>query len=575
MILRSLPLVLLVACATSKPATVSPAPSPQPPAPAATPMLVPDAGVVEASLPSPDDALEALWARQLNFKNGTPTVTVRLMEGQDKATFSARAPMHLHAHGGLNKEVNAPANVPFTVRLASADAAEQGFAVQVGEFAVDDRDALAAAKQLWTSRGYEAHALTEGAVYGIAGHVLDNRHTLLLLGPHGPKAQARAMQDEIGQKFGEATLLHTTLLKRPSGVLEVSDANGNVLAQAQDLVVVDDDQIGFDVKQVEYGVGYSWHGFADRSYRGQLLFTVDPQGKLAVVNAVPLEELLRGLVPSEIPAKAHAEALKAQAVTARGEVLAKIGVRHLEDPYLFCSEQHCQVYSGIGGETAATDAAIKATAGEALFLPNGGKLVDTVYSAICGGYTENNENVWAGPQNPALRGVPDVIGDDKSVPATLTDSSLPGFLNSKAAFACKLASASTASKFRWTKRFTASEVDAMLATLKVGHVLGMKVTQRGVSGRAIALTVSGDAGASEIRGELNIRKAFKNLPSGMFVLASEGGKSGPSAWTFSGGGWGHGVGMCQIGAIGRAEHGQTYRDILAHYFQGSELVKVY
>jgi len=571
---RAIPLLALVACATAKPA---PTPSPQPPTPPPTPIAAADAGAaLEASLPSPDDALEGLWSRQLNFKNGTPSVTVRLMEGQDKATFSARAPMHLFAHGGLNKEVNAPANVPFTVRLASSDPAEQGFAVQVGEFAVDDRDALAAAKQLWVSRGYDAHALTEGAVYGIAGHVLDNRRTLLLLGPHGPKAQARALQDEIGQKFGEATLLHATLLKRPSGVLEVIDANGNVLAQAQDLVVVDDDgAAGFDVKQVEYGVGYSWHGFADRSYRGQLLFTIDPQGKLAVVNAVPLEELLRGLVPSEIPAKAHAEALKAQAVTARGEVLAKIGVRHLEDPYLFCSEQHCQVYSGIGGETAATDAAIKATAGEALFLPNGGKLVDTVYSAICGGYTENNENVWAGPQNPALRGVPDVIGDDRAIAKGLTDSSLPGFLSSKAPFACKLASASTASKFRWTKRFTASEVDAMLASLKVGHVLGMKVTQRGVSGRAIALTVSGDAGASEIRGELNIRKAFKNLPSGMFVLASEGGKSGPSTWTFTGGGWGHGVGMCQIGAIGRAEHGQTYRDILAHYFQGSELVKVY
>jgi SpoIID/LytB domain protein len=357
-------------------------------------------------------------------------------------------------------------------------------------------------------------------------------------------------------------------------VLEVVDPGGNVLAQAQDLVVAEDQAAaGFDVKQVEYGVGYAWHGFADRSFRGRLIFTVDSGGKLAVINAVPLEQMLRGLVPSEIPAKAPAEALKAQAVTARGEVLAKVGVRHLTDPYLFCSEQHCQVYSGIGGETAATDAAIRSTAGEVLFQPQGGRMVDTVYSAVCGGYTESNENVWAGPKNPSLRGVPDVIGPEGELAKGLTSENLPAFLESKREFACKLPS--TAGKFRWTRRFAAAEVDGLLASLKVGHVLGMKVSQRGVSGRAIALTVSGDAGASEIRGELNIRKAFKNLPSAMFVLSTEPGKSGPSAWVLSGGGWGHGVGMCQMGAIGRAEHGQSYRDILGHYFQGSELVKVY
>lgn len=571
---RYLGLLALVACATAKPVPpAAPAPTPTPvQAPLAVqPVAAP--APPESSLPSPDDALEALWARQLNFRGGEPTVTVRLMEGQTQVAFAARTPMKLIAHGGLGKELNAPAGTWFTVRVASGDAAELGYAVQVEELAASDRDDAAAAIELWKGRGYEARATTEGAVYGIAGHVLDTRRTMILLGRHGPKAEAQALQDEIGRKFGQGTVLHTTLLKRPSGVLEVSDASGNVLAQAQDLFIAEDQgNAGFDVKRVEYGVGYSWHGFADRSYRGRMLFTIDTAGKLAVVNAVPLEELLRGLVPSEIPAKAHLEALKAQAVTARGEVLAKIGVRHLTDPYLFCSEQHCQVYSGIGGETAATDAAIKATAGEALFQPSGGGLVDTVYSAICGGYTESNENVWAGPVNPSLRGVPDVIGDASSIPkGGLTSENLPAFLSSKAAFACKMTSFSTPAKFRWTKKFTGGELDDLLKPLKVGHVLGMKVTQRGVSGRAIALTVSGDAGASQIRGELNIRKAFKNLPSAMFVLSGDG----SAGWTFTGGGWGHGVGMCQIGAIGRAEHGQSYREILGHYFQGSELVKIY
>lgn len=568
--LLPLPIALICACATTKP-TPPPAPAPQPPAASRQAPAKPTPPP-EPALPSPDDALESLWSRQLNFRGGEPTVTVRLMEGQTAVAFAPRAPMKLVAHGGLNKELDAPAGTWFTIRIASGDPAQLGYAVQVGEFAANDRDDVAAAVELWKSRGYQAHPTTEGAVYGIAGHVLDTRRTMILLGKHGAKSDAQALQDELGRKFGESTLLHTTLLRRPSGVLEVADANGNVLAQAQDLFVAEDDgNAGFDVKRVEYGVGYAWHGFADRSYRGRMLFTVDTSGKLALVNAVPLEELLRGLVPSEIPAKAHPEALKAQAVTARGEVLAKIGVRHLTDPYLFCSEQHCQVYSGIGGETAATDAAIKATAGMALFEPNGGPLVDTVYSAICGGYTESNENVWAGPVNPALRGVPDVIGDASGIPkGGLTSANLPAFLKSNAPFACRMTSFSSPSKFRWTKKLSSQEVDELLKSLEVGHVLAMQVSQRGVSGRAIALTVSGDAGASEIRGELNIRRAFKNLPSAMFVLTG-----GPKEWIFTGGGWGHGVGMCQIGAIGRAEHGQSFREILAHYFQGSELVKIY
>jgi stage II sporulation protein D len=571
----ALVLILGVGCAAPRPA---PAARPiEAPPPAAAEAV--DAGLPEGELaPRPDDALEALYARQLNFRGGEPQVSVRLMEGQAQATFTARAPMKLQTFGGVGKVLSSPAGVAFTVRVASAEPSQLGYAVQVAELKSEDRAGIAATRAKWEARGYPAKVLNEGAVYGIAGHVLDNRRALILLGPHTTKPIARALQDELGQRFGESSLLHTQLLKRPSGVLEVLDASGNVLAQGNDLLIAEDDPAaGFSVKQVEFAVGYAWHGFQDRTYRGRLLFALDDAGKLAVINALPLEQFLRGLVPSEIPAKAHPEALKAQAITARGEVLAKIGVRHLTDPYLFCAEQHCQVYSGIGGETAATDAAIAATAGEALFQPNGGPLVDTVYSAICGGYTESNEKVWAGPPNPSLRGVPDVIGSGGSgVPVGgLTSENLGAFLaDTHATFACRATPFSTPSKFRWTRKFTAAEVDALLARLKVGHVVAMKVSERGVSGRAVALTVSGDTGAGEIRGELEIRRAFKNLPSAMFVLSGEPAR-GPTGWTFSGGGWGHGVGMCQIGAIGRAEHGEDYRSILRHYFQGSELVKIY
>src|SRR5262249_17472547 len=120
---------------------------------------------------------------------------------------------------------------------------------------------------------------------------------------------------------------------------------------------------------------------------------------------------LQGLVPAEMYASAPEEALKAQTVAARAELIAKIGTRHLGDPYLVCSSQHCQVYAGAGREHPRTSAAIAATRGEVLFSETTGDLVDTVYSSSCGGFTESNENVWDDmAADPSLRGRPDTAG---------------------------------------------------------------------------------------------------------------------------------------------------------------------
>ena len=359
-----------------------------------------------------------------------------------------------------------------------------------------------------------------------------------------------------------------------SAILEVRDESGIVVGLAQDRLDAETpDGAGFDVRQVEYGVGYDFHGFEDRTFRGALQLVVDRAGMLAVVNVVPLEDLLKGLVPSEIFSRAHPEALKAQAVTARGEVLAKVGIKHLADPYLLCSEQHCAVYRGRTGEVASTTAAVEATRGQGLFSDDG-RLVDSVYSAVCGGHTEDNDVVWGGPPDPTLRGRPDVLATAgrHPLPAHLEDwlaaTDLPA--------ACRLSTFAQAGKFRWEKRFTAEQVNGLTKHLGVGRVLAMDLSERGVSGRARVLTLSGERGATQIRGELNIRRLFGMLNSSMAVVEAERNAEGqPTSWLFRGGGWGHGVGMCQTGAIGRAEAGQRYQDILRHYFNGAEVAPIY
>jgi stage II sporulation protein D len=531
------------------------------------------AAELPAAPPDPNDPLNALYAKRLDFRHGSPLVPVRIMEGQRQVTFSPRGRMRVQVRGDIAKRVEAPAGSTWSIRLQRGDPAAIKVRIQLAEFAFADKDGLTAEQKSWEARHIPTRVATMGAVYGIAGKVVDNRRHVVLVDelldpPAAPERQARFLR-----QYGLRTLLFEELTRRPSGILELLDEGGAVVAVGQDLLSVEIlDGDGFDVTRVEYGVGYEPHGFEDRRYHGQLDFTVDRLGTLAVINRVLLEDLLEGLVPSEIFPKAHVEALKAQAVTARGEVLAKIGLKHLSDPYLLCAEQHCAVYKGASGEAAATSAAVKATQGEALFSHDG-HLVDSVYSAVCGGHTENNEAVWGGMPNPNLRGRPDFIHGGKGLP---TPADLPAFLDADLPSACRLSSLAQPSKYRWQRRFTAEEVTALAAPFGLGAVQAIAVTDRGVSGRARLLTLSGETGATQIRGELTIRRLFKNLNSAMFVVTPERGPDGHlTGWLFKGGGWGHGVGMCQTGAIGRAEAGQEYRTILRHYFSGAEVSRIY
>ncbi|WP_141592070.1 SpoIID/LytB domain-containing protein [Myxococcus sp. AB056] len=519
-------------------------------------------------IPTPGDL------KRLDFRGGEPRVPVRLMEGRNEVTFSPRGRMRLRFGGPDEKMLDAAAGTRWTVRVTQGSPAVLSARVQLAEFRMADRAGLQAALASWREKGLAVRAQVLGSVYGIAGKVIDNRRTLLLVDEVLTPEAAGLKQAELLRSHGVQTTLFEEVRTPSKAILEVRDEAGVVVGMAQDRLDAETpDGAGFDVRQVEYGVGYDFHGFEDRTFRGALQLVVDRSGQLAVVNVVPLEDLLKGLVPAEIFARAHSEALKAQAVTARGEVLAKVGIKHLADPYLLCSEQHCAVYRGRTGEAASTTAAVEATRGEGLFSEDG-RLVDSVYSAVCGGHTEDNDVVWGGPPDPSLRGRPDVIGPvgahplPASLERWLTTANLPA--------ACRLSSFAQPSKFRWEKRFTAEQVDTRLKRLGVGRVQALALTDRGVSGRAAVLTVSGDKGATQVRGELNIRRLFGMLNSSMAVVEAERDAGGRlTGWLFRGGGWGHGVGMCQTGAIGRAEAGQRYQDILRHYFNGAEVAPIY
>lgn len=515
-----------------------------------------------------------LSTKRLDFKGGAPSIPVRLMEGSTEVTLVGRGRLRFRLPGTPERLIEGPPGMEWKVKRVSGTPAAIVARIQIAEIPFNDKLGLAQAQEEWSGRGLTLKSQILGGVYGIAGKVIDNRRYVLVVDqPPAPPDSLVAQQAEILKNFQVRTSLLEDVKAKGSLKFELVDGNGNTTATVDGQLTAEaPDGAPIEVKRVEYGVGYDFHNFEDRAYRGSVLLTADRFGKIAVINQVDLEDLLKGLVPSEIFAKAHPEALKAQAVTARGEVLAKIGLKHLGDPYLLCTEQHCAVYKGVSGEAPSTNAAVEATRGEASFDAND-RLVDSVYSAVCGGHTENNEVVWGGVPNASLRGRPDIM-PGKPIPASPKE--LGKFLSTEAQHACKVSTFTQQSKYRWEKRFTAKEVDDKLASFAVGKVMAMNVTERGVSGRARLLQISGEEGATTLRGELTIRRTFGMLNSAMFELKSEKDPKGrPTAWIFTGGGWGHGVGMCQTGAIGRAEAGQTYRQILEHYFNGAQVARIY
>jgi stage II sporulation protein D len=325
----------------------------------------------------------------------------------------------------------------------------------------------------------------------------------------------------------------------------------------------------FNVKSGEH---HFWSNQKDRSYRGILEINVE-QGEISVVNILNLEEYLYSVVPSEMSSSWPQEALKAQAVTARTEALAKLK-RHKSEGFDFCPEVHCQAYAGVEQESKATSEAVDQTRG--VIMKFEGKFIDAVYSSNCGGHTQDNifNKVTAFPY---LRGV---IDADSPVydHAVFSPLEMEYWLKEPPTeLFCNLSEFSRNSSFRWVRIYNASELNQLVnMSADVGKVSKILVLNRQRSGHISSIEIVGGKKSLRVEKEYNIRKILGNLRSSMFkVEIKYDADKKPAQFIFYGGGWGHGVGMCQSGACGMAKRGKEYKEILRHYFQGTALSQVY
>jgi len=457
----------------------------------------------------------------------------------------------------------------------SARVGVRSFTVGIATYEADEYNDAVTFAETWKREGYTVRLIKAGGPLVQAdGSIADTTVYWVALGVFKEKESAEKFKDKMFQRGISCWVIDESVLG-PRGNIEMTDAKGHPRAYADSRVTIASTS-PITIFDVPFGNGFWDSGNReDRSFLSPIEVIIDKKGMLAVINEVKLEEYIKGVLPVEIRLKAPDETMKAQAVSARTESLAKLGIHHVYDPYDFCASQHCQEFGGLARRTRRTDAAVNNTRGQVLMRD--GSLVDAVYSANCGGHTENNENVWSSRPDKSLRGVPDLHRNPGAYDSPIPASQLNDWLNGFPFAYCADSRASARHHFRWKVRYSAGEIDSLVSKHRnLGSIRDIKVLQRGISGRAMRIKIVGSRDIAIINKELQIRRVLGGLKSSMFIVDIKRDSSGsPTSFEFIGGGWGHGVGMCQSGAEGMAYQGFRYREILSHYYSGGEIRQLY
>jgi stage II sporulation protein D len=286
---------------------------------------------------------------------------------------------------------------------------------------------------------------------------------------------------------------------------------------------------------------FSGPGIPPAQYRGEFEVT-NLYGRLQIVNVLPMEGYLKNVIPAEMTPSFPKEALKAQAVAARTYAYQHLG-KHGRQGFDFCDSTHCQVYLGIRKEDSRTAAIVEETAG--MVLTYKGRLINAIYQSDCAGKTSNNETIFGGVSLTYLRGV-----DDKDY--------------------CKYSPYSKPWKVHFTKEELLKALKKDSRTNPGNNLNNIEVQKTDWAGRPITVKISGD-NTKIVSGYYFWLIVGRTLSWSDFISTMYEIKKSGDGYEINGKGNGHGIGMCQWGAVGMAQRGFTYDKILEHYYPGTKL----
>ena len=380
---------------------------------------------------------------------------------------------------------------------------------------------------------------------------------------------------------------------------------------------VHEENATFTLKDVTIGIDFHWERDEDQTFEGCLSIITEKKS-LRAINKLSIEAYLRSVISSEMSATSSMDLLKAHTVISRSWVLSQVENKkkcgatestqisegkfikwYDRDDHIdfdVCADDHCQRYQGITRITAPlVKEAVESTKGEVLTYDD--KICDARFSKCCGGVAEKFESCWQEESHPYLVPFYDHANGVHSndLPADLTneEEATKWIMNDPEAF-CNTQDKhilqqvlnhydqETADFYRWKVVYTQAEIQQLIYTkapVDFGEIIDLIPIKRGPSGRLIELKIVGTKATMIIGKELEIRKVLSNshLYSSAFVVERtlDDNQSIPTSFTLFGAGWGHGAGLCQIGAAVMSEEGYDYQTILNHYFRGSTLQKRY
>ncbi len=412
---------------------------------------------------------------------------------------------------------------------------------------------------------------------------------------------------------GSRQLQGTFSARCEDGLIVLAGNDGNFIVSAKEIHCANVSGGTFTLRDVAIGVQFHWERKEEQTFRGNLILIARDNGTFAVINEIPLEEYLASVISSEMSGESPFEFLKAHAITSRSWLAAMLGReernvdidpersirtdnelirwydREDHDIFDVCADDHCQRYQGIARiifDRAAK--AVEATRG--FFLVHGEKICDARFSKACGGLTEEFENTWEDKHLPYLESIPDSSIHHSKI---LSELAAEDWILSNPDAYCNTTDETilrqilpafdqeTTNFFRWAVDYERGELEEILNSksgIDFGTLLNLVPIQRGPSGRISRLKIEGSKKTLVVGKELEIRRWLSktHLYSSAFVVMTERETDGmPKHFLFYGAGWGHGVGLCQIGAAVMATKQFPAEEILKHYFRNAQLQKLY
>ena len=340
------------------------------------------------------------------------------------------------------------------------------------------------------------------------------------------------------------------------------------------------------IHDVTIGIQFHWQRKEDQIFPGIIEFRKTKENKIAVINELPIETYLKSVISSEMSGTSPLALLQAHTIIARSWLLAQLD-SDIHQGFDVCADDHCQRYQGIKRMTTAAVQSVNDTRGQVLTFE--GQVCDARYSKSCGGISENFENVWQDTPISYLTAIIDAPKDSGMKMVDLTNektvrqwilSRPPAYCNAAPEVLQSLLNEydrEISDLFRWKVVYKQEELEALIKKKTgedLGTLLNLVPVKRGISGRLIYLDIVGSKKTIRVGKELKIRSALSpsHLYSSCFVVDVEKGNDGlPIQFTLLGGGWGHGVGLCQIGAAVMATKGIDYKTILFHYYPRTEI----